>query len=151
MLSEPFCCCSVVSDSLQPHGYSARLLCPWGSPGKNTGVGCHFLLQGIFPTQVSNLGLLHCRQTLYWLSYKGIGLIILNFPVGWEQNAIKITNKKHCFQDFPPNGRPFSVHFLFPLTMNSCTVVTLWLGTHSPEKSKARMQWPLVCGSPKEL
>ena len=32
------------------------------SPGKNTGVGCHFLLQGIFPTQVSNLGLLHCRQ-----------------------------------------------------------------------------------------
>ena len=33
---------SVVSDSLQPH---ARLLCPWDSPGKNTGVGCHFLLQ----------------------------------------------------------------------------------------------------------
>ena len=39
-----------------------RLLCPWDSPGKNTGVGCHFLLQGIFPTQVSNpclLSLLH--------------------------------------------------------------------------------------------
>ena len=31
--------------------------CPWASPGKNTGVGCHFLLQGIFPTQGSNLGL----------------------------------------------------------------------------------------------
>ena len=37
---------SVVSDSLQPHGlYPARLPCPWDSPGKNSGVGCHFLLQ----------------------------------------------------------------------------------------------------------
>ena len=41
-----------MSDSLQPHGpYSIRLLCPWDSPGKNTRVGCHSLLQGIFPTQ----------------------------------------------------------------------------------------------------
>ena len=37
---------------------------PWDSPGKNTGVGCHFLLQGIFQTQGSNPGLLHCRQML---------------------------------------------------------------------------------------
>ena len=36
----------------------ARLLCPWDSPDKNTGVDCHFFLQGIFPTQGSNLGLL---------------------------------------------------------------------------------------------
>ena len=50
------CVCSVVSSSLQP---SARLLCPWGFPGKNTGVGCYFLLQGIFPTQASKLHLLH--------------------------------------------------------------------------------------------
>ena len=41
------------------------------SPGKNTGVGCHALLQGIFPTQGSNVGLLHCRQILYQLSYQG--------------------------------------------------------------------------------
>ena len=41
-----------------------RLLCPWDSPGKNTGEGCHFLLQGIFPTQGSNLCLPHCRQML---------------------------------------------------------------------------------------
>jgi len=45
-----------------------RLLCPWDSPGKNTGVGCHFLLQGIFSTQGSNPGLLHCWQILYRLS-----------------------------------------------------------------------------------
>ena len=43
----------------------------WDSPGKNTGAGCHFLLKGIWLTQGSNLGLLHCRQILYWLSYEG--------------------------------------------------------------------------------
>ena len=41
---------------------------PWDSPGKNIGVGCRALLQGIFPTRESNLGLLHCRQILYRLS-----------------------------------------------------------------------------------
>ena len=48
-----------------------RLLRPWDSSGKNTGVGCHFLLQGIFPTQGSNPGLQHCRQMLYPLSHQG--------------------------------------------------------------------------------
>ena len=47
------------------------LLCPWGSPGKNTGVGCHFLLQGIFLTRGSSPGLLHCRQILDPLCYEG--------------------------------------------------------------------------------
>ena len=41
-------------------------------PGKNTGVGCHAFLQGIFPTQGSNLGLLHGRQILYHLSHHPI-------------------------------------------------------------------------------
>ena len=66
----PFICLSiiclyvhfVVSKSLQSRGlWPARLLCQWNFPGNNTGVGCHFFLQGIFPTQVSNPGLLHCR------------------------------------------------------------------------------------------
>ena len=61
----------VVSDSLRPHGlYPTRLLCPWDFPGNSTGVDCHFLLQGIFPTQGSNPGLPHCRQTLYRLSHQ---------------------------------------------------------------------------------
>ena len=42
---------------------------PWNFPGKSTGVGCHVRLQGIFPTQGSNQGLPHCRQTLYHLSH----------------------------------------------------------------------------------
>ena len=59
------CCRSLVSDSLQPRGLQpTRLLHPWDFPGKSTGVGCHFLFQGIFPIQGSNSGLPHCRQTL---------------------------------------------------------------------------------------
>ena len=49
----------------------ARLLCPWDSPGKNIGVSCHFLLQGIFPAQGLNLGLLHYRLISYHLSHQG--------------------------------------------------------------------------------
>ena len=70
------CCvcvsCSVVSDSLRPHGLQlTRLFCLWNSPGKNTGVGSRSLLQGIFPTQRLNPGLLHCGQILYCLSHQG--------------------------------------------------------------------------------
>ena len=57
------CCChSVASDSLR--------LCPWDFPGKSPGVGCHFLLQGIFLTQASNLCLLHWQADSLPLSYQ---------------------------------------------------------------------------------
>ena len=49
----------------------SSVLCPWDFPGKNTGMGCHFLLQGIFPTQGLNSHLLHCRQILYHPSHQG--------------------------------------------------------------------------------
>ena len=53
------CVLSRIRDWLWPHGlYPAKLLCPWDSPGKNTGVGRHALLQGIFLIQESNLSLL---------------------------------------------------------------------------------------------
>ena len=58
---------SVLSDSLWPQ----RLHCPWNSAGQNIGVGSHFVLQGIFPTQGLNPGLLHRRQILYQLSHQG--------------------------------------------------------------------------------
>ena len=50
---------------------STGLPYPWDSPGKNTGVGCHFLLQEIFPNQGSSPGLPHCGQMLYHLSHQG--------------------------------------------------------------------------------
>ena len=59
---------SVVSNLFDPMDYN-WLLCPRISSGKNTGVGCHSLYQGIFLTQGSNLRLPHCRQILYCLSH----------------------------------------------------------------------------------
>ena len=64
--------CSVVSDSLRPHG----LYSLWNSPGQNTGVGSLSLLQGIFPTQGSNPGLLHRRWILYQLSHQGCWTVL---------------------------------------------------------------------------
>ena len=58
---------SIVSDSLRPHG----LYSPWNSSGQNTGMGRHFLLQGIFLTQGSNPGLSHYRHISYQLSHQG--------------------------------------------------------------------------------
>ena len=63
---------SVMSDFLSPHGRSPSCSSVHGdSPGKNTGVGCHVLLQGIFPTQASNPGFPYCRWILYHLSHQG--------------------------------------------------------------------------------
>ena len=90
----------VVSDCLRPCGlWPTRLLRPWDSPGKNTGEGCHFLLQGIFQTQGSNSDLPHCRQILYHLSHQGSALIgtlgtsILSLSVTLAQETAKLKNK----------------------------------------------------------
>ena len=65
-----------------------RLPHPWDFLGKSTGLGCHFLLQGIFPTQGLNPGLPHCRQTLYrlshWATWKAPALGL--FSVKWNFN-----------------------------------------------------------------
>ena len=69
---------------------------PWNSPGQNTGMGSLSLLQGIFPTQGSNPGLLHCRQILYQLSHKGSPRILewVAFPFSrgssWPRNRTKV-------------------------------------------------------------
>ena len=57
---------SVMSNSFDPMDFSS----PWNSLGQNTGVGSFSLLQGIFPIQVSNPGVLHCRQILFQLSQR---------------------------------------------------------------------------------
>ena len=63
----------------------SRLLCPWDFPGNSTGVGCHFLLQGTFPTQGSNPGLQQCRPTLNCLSPQGS-------PIPKKGNAKECSN-----------------------------------------------------------
>ena len=73
-------------------------VCLWNSPGKITGVGSHCILQGIFPTQGSNL--LHCRQILYCLRYQGSPVIII--VTDWlyvKRNVLKSEKMKkrfHC-------------------------------------------------------
>ena len=87
--------CSVVSDSLRA---PTRLVSLWNSPGKNTGVGCHFLLLGIFPTLGPNPGL-HCSWILYCLSHQGSASpaweLCRPCPLGdlWELYYIGIVNQ----------------------------------------------------------
>ena len=88
--------CSVASSSLWHHGLS-----PWNSAGQNTGVGSLFLLQSVFPTQESNMGLLPCRQILYQLSYEGTGLISF-LSKGFSTVLSSTTVQKHQFFDTQP-------------------------------------------------
>ena len=84
---------SVVSDSLISHG----LYSPWNSPGQNTGVGSLSLLQGFFPTQGSNPGPPHCRESLYQMSCKGSPRILdwIAYPFSrgssWARNQSRVS------------------------------------------------------------
>ena len=88
-MHEKNCCCLVTKSCptlCDPMDCGpTSLLCPWDSLGKNTGVRCHFLLQGIFPTQGSNPHLLHCR----WIFY----LLVKNMPAMWETRVRSLGGK----------------------------------------------------------
>ena len=79
---------SVVNNSVRPHGqWPTRLLCPLDFPGKNTGVGYHFLLQGIFPTQGLTL---HLLCLLHWHQQEGsLPLAPLGKSLETELNVLK--------------------------------------------------------------
>ena len=94
--------CLALPNSLQPHGLQlARLLCPQNSPGKNSGVGCHFLLQGIFLTQGLNphlLCLLHQQADSLPLCNPGsriLALTPLNSAFIFSNNAPLILTKSY--------------------------------------------------------
>ena len=82
-----------MSNSLRPHG----LYSPRNFPGQNTGVGSLSLLQGIFPSQGSNPGLLHCRWILYQPSHKGSPRILewVAYPFSrgssWPRNRTEVS------------------------------------------------------------
>ena len=85
-LRTPNSCCFVTRSSLtllQPHDYrlAGSFLCPWDFPGKNSGVGCHFLFQGIFPTQGLNLHLLHWQADSLPLSHQESPLLPKGFLI----------------------------------------------------------------------
>ena len=80
-----------MSDSLWPHRLlSTRLLCSWNSPGKNTGVGSHPLLQRIFWTQGSNLNLHHCGQILYRLSHQEAPIVNIYDEIVKPTSVVKL-------------------------------------------------------------
>ena len=82
------CRCSGLSDSLQPHGLQlTRLLSPWDFPGKDTDMGCHFLLQGIFPTQASNTHVM-CRLCRLCLQVDSLALVPPGKP--WNPGPLMI-------------------------------------------------------------
>ena len=92
---------AVMANSVQPRGLlPTRPLCPWDSPGRNTGVGCHVLLQGIFPTQGLNsrlLRLLHWRAGFLPLVTPGkprLGVATC-YPKGGERASLLHGNPNH--------------------------------------------------------
>ena len=113
--------CSVASDSWWPHGlWPARVLSPWSFPGKNTGVGCHFLLQGIFPTQGTNPYLLHL---LHWHSESKYQ----------AENTLSVKkNSKLKPSVFPTGGHRVSG---FPFVwLTPVSTVGFWTWSPSPSK-----------------
>ena len=88
-----------MSDSLRTPGLQpARLLCPWDSPGKNTGVSCRFLLQGIFLTQGSNAGCLHWQADCLPLSHQASppGLVGVISEVKVAQSCLTLCDHMDC-------------------------------------------------------
>ena len=79
------------------------------SPGKNTGVGCHALLQGIFPIQGSNPGLLHCRKILYHLSHQGSPSCLqeMNF-IYKDKNKLKVKWRRKRYHEKRDDKRVMS-------------------------------------------
>ena len=123
------CTCSVMSDSLQSRGqWPRRLFCPWGFPGKNTGVSCHFLLQKIFSTQRLKPGLLH------WLADS----LLLTWEVQWF-----IITESLCYIPETNNQLYFDKVFFkkklrtnyFMLKTTRCSYI---------DKTQYRLQIPIV-------
>ena len=100
-------CCSVLSRvwlCATPWTVATMLLCPWNFPGKNAGVGCHFLLQGIFPTQESNprlLCLLHCRWILYHSCHLGSPSLLGGSHKLWASLRDQLVKNPPAMQETP--------------------------------------------------
>ena len=129
-------------DSLWPHRPQPfRLLWPWDFPSKNTGVGCHFLLQGIFPIQGFNLCLLLGRQILYYWATKEASKIkrsyVINegktsvFPTLFLQRQLKFCIRRLYLSEInrvllTPSVQTISPSFLALCISVLYTIIDLW-------------------------
>ena len=108
-----------MSDTLRPHGLQpTRLFCPWDFPSKSTEVGCHFLLQGIFPIQGSNPGLLHCSQ-----------ILLLSEPPG------KSTQWKLLFQNIFEKSLMLSIEITLLFRQTPALYPVSWVAQWSGKES----------------
>ena len=105
--------------TLQPHG----LYGPWNSPGQNTGVGSHSLLWGIFPTQGSNPGLLHCRRILYQLNLKGSPRCLADAWI--SHSTLGVEERPRFWSDF--SSVPHFTHRCLLIPSNSRCSPDLWM------------------------
>ena len=124
---------SVESDSLQPRGLQpTRLLRPWDFPGKSTGVGCHFFLQRIFPTQGSNLGLLNRRQMLYKIVDSSVQIFYIFYD--YFVLAEKVLKYLIMIADFCISLNSVTLFFLHENSLKLCYVWLLYLpgDTYNP-------------------
>ena len=110
----------VMSDSLRFHGLQpSRLLCPWDFPGKNTGVVCHILLQGIFPTQGLKLHLLHQQANSLPMGHLGSPHKLIKHPL-YFLKTLRICEAVKKFQNnFSPSNRKTDSAFFADLESNS--------------------------------
>ena len=121
------CVCSVMSNSLQSHGLQpTRLLCPWDSLGKNTRVGCHALLQGIFLTQGSNSHLLHWQVDSLSLShlespFSLTDLLNEDFCLVAVKSHLGVTGKERNQMLKYVSSMHFKVVWSFPKICHACT------------------------------
>ena len=100
--------------TLRPYGLQpTSLLCSWNSTRKDTKVGCHSLFQGIFLTQGSTLGLLLCRQALYYMSYQRNQLLVV------------VSNPQHCLACNCITLIPATLMPFFPMHFSVCSIFSL--------------------------
>ena len=156
--------------TLPPHGLQpTRLLRPWNSPGQNTGVGCHFLLHGIFPTQGVNSSLLGLAGRFFTIEPAGKPYSIPDYfkikPTGREFPDSPVVTTPHfhypgpgfnpwlgncmCLvaQSCPTLCDPMDCSHQAPLSMgfseqeywNGCHFLLHWLGNEEPQKP---CYWP---------
>ena len=138
--------CLVMSDSSWPNGlWPARLLCLWNFSGKITMVGCHFLLQEIFLTKGSSPGLPHCRQIVYYLSYKGIciykaskvALVVKDPPASTTDG--RDAHLIPGWRRFPGEGNDYPLQYS---CLENPTDREIWQATvHWVSKNGTRLMW----------
>ena len=135
---------SCVQLSVTPRTVATRLLCPWDSPGRNTGVGCHFLLQRIFLTQGSNPDLLHHREILYCPSPQGSNISSVQFSCLVVSDSLDSMNRStpglpvhHQLLEFIQTH----VHWVSDATQSSHPLSSPSPPAPNPSQHQSLFQW----------